>query len=278
MTRGLEARPDHPGRTTGIGSLPHRSVQAAIDASFRLDIPFLPHLPCLDPSEFMIPQALSGRALAADAFFERLASQPHPRVKFQIAGPLTLRAYAGESSRLPKRLEDAVAPLLGRAQRLGAPPLLFLDEPALATGSPTSETWSDLVELTSSLASQGISIGLHCCGETDWRRVLKLPIAFLSIDAFVSLPSVLVHARLLDTYFERGGRLALGILPTGPGRPDPRSPIELFRRIDAISPDLERFIRTESLLTPTCGLAGLSPDEADSLLETLQKTNGFNWP
>jgi len=48
----------HP--ITGIGSLPHLSVDAALDYAFRYDIPYLPQLPILNPRERMIHQALAG--------------------------------------------------------------------------------------------------------------------------------------------------------------------------------------------------------------------------
>jgi len=44
----------------GVGSLPHLSLDAAIEYAFRFDIPFVPQLPALNPKEKMIPQALSG--------------------------------------------------------------------------------------------------------------------------------------------------------------------------------------------------------------------------
>jgi methionine synthase II (cobalamin-independent) len=46
--------------TTGIGSLPHASVEDALKVSFRLDIPYLPQLPKRDRREFMLAHALDG--------------------------------------------------------------------------------------------------------------------------------------------------------------------------------------------------------------------------
>lgn len=51
----------HGGTVTGIGSLPHRSVQNAVETSFTgVEVPFIPTLPRLDPSEGMIAQAVTG--------------------------------------------------------------------------------------------------------------------------------------------------------------------------------------------------------------------------
>ncbi len=47
-----------PWSTTGIGSLPHQSIDAALEFSFSFDLPFLPQLPKRDFREYMIPQAL----------------------------------------------------------------------------------------------------------------------------------------------------------------------------------------------------------------------------
>jgi methionine synthase II (cobalamin-independent) len=47
-------------QTTGIGSLPHHNVDAALEFSFRMGIPFLPQIPVRNPWEYMIAQALEG--------------------------------------------------------------------------------------------------------------------------------------------------------------------------------------------------------------------------
>ncbi len=49
-----------PLTTTGIGSLPHTSVEAAVEQSFRMDVPYLPSMPNRDAREYMLPQALEG--------------------------------------------------------------------------------------------------------------------------------------------------------------------------------------------------------------------------
>jgi len=46
--------------TTGIGSLPHSSVDDALQTAFRVDIPYLPQLPQLSNHEFMLSHALDG--------------------------------------------------------------------------------------------------------------------------------------------------------------------------------------------------------------------------
>lgn len=51
------------GTVTGVGSLPHRDSTAAVDSAFATpDIPYIPTVPRLDPSEGMIAQAVTGIA------------------------------------------------------------------------------------------------------------------------------------------------------------------------------------------------------------------------
>lgn len=47
-------------QTTGIGSLPHHNIDAALQFSFSTQIPFLPQIPIRNPWEYMLAQALEG--------------------------------------------------------------------------------------------------------------------------------------------------------------------------------------------------------------------------
>lgn len=49
-----------PLTTTGIGSLPHTTVERALAESFRVDVPYLPELPMRDPREYMLAHATEG--------------------------------------------------------------------------------------------------------------------------------------------------------------------------------------------------------------------------
>lgn len=47
-------------QTTGIGSLPHHNVDAALEHVCQVDIPYLPQIPIRNPREYMVGQALDG--------------------------------------------------------------------------------------------------------------------------------------------------------------------------------------------------------------------------
>ena len=126
--------------TTGIGSLPHPSPEAALELAFRHDLPFLPQLPCRDPAEGMIASGLEsvpgvGAAGTIDAevwrqerhrfaaalqardlssfepspqscssfgpFLAQLGRRKPPFAKVQLTGPATLRWAAKLSTGEP---------------------------------------------------------------------------------------------------------------------------------------------------------------------------------
>jgi hypothetical protein len=77
--------------TTGIGSLPHPSIDSALEFSFRMGIPFLPQIPLRHSHERMIPQALEklpGLQLdpEANAFLDlECWEQNHQNLNIQLA-------------------------------------------------------------------------------------------------------------------------------------------------------------------------------------------------
>lgn len=80
-------------RITGIGSLPHHNIDAALEYSFKFGIPFLPQIPIRNPWEYMIPQALEGL----------------PGLQLEDEGSvlLNLEVWQSQSHLLNKRLEEA---------------------------------------------------------------------------------------------------------------------------------------------------------------------------
>lgn len=81
--------------TTGIGSLPHHNIDAALGFSFRTEIPFLPQIPIRNSWEYMIPQSLEGL--------------PGLEVDASGAVMLDLNVWTGRSRALAERLKAAFA-------------------------------------------------------------------------------------------------------------------------------------------------------------------------
>src|SRR3954463_3694303 len=81
--------------TTCIGSLPHHNVDAALEYSFRLGIPFLPQIPIRNPWEYMIAQALEGL--------------PGLQVERDGEVKLNFDVWKDRSAAFQKRLDEALA-------------------------------------------------------------------------------------------------------------------------------------------------------------------------
>lgn len=102
--------------TTAIGSLPHHNIDAALQFSFQLSIPFLPQIPIRNSWEYMIPQALEGLpGLEVD-------SSGMPKVDIDV--------WAGRSKAFNEKLDHAF-------KQIQTPSAFESFEPS----APTSSSW-----------------------------------------------------------------------------------------------------------------------------------------
>jgi hypothetical protein len=84
---------DSKPSTSGIGSLPHHNIDAALHYSFQHTIPYLPQIPLRNPWEYMIAQALEGL----------------PGLQAQVGGEVTLdlNVWSGRYQSFRERLNSA---------------------------------------------------------------------------------------------------------------------------------------------------------------------------
>jgi hypothetical protein len=226
--------------------------------------------------------------VAWQPFLELLRTRKSPLAKIQLVGPLTAsraallsdgRALVAElpiANQVFQLLVTRALAMIRAVQARGARPIFFFDEPGLTGLSlGTARNLMGLQELRTAviaLRKTGALVGLHCCGEAQWERLLPLGLHFLSIDAAVSLPSLLRRHEELKAFAGAGGRLALGIIPTGPtGEKDASLPLPaeladgLLRAFATREPSL---LRT-ALLTPACGLALRTVSQAELTFDAL---------
>ena len=71
------------------------------------------------------------------------------------------------------------------------------------------------LEETRQAAAGPVTLGIHCCGNTDWSLLLNAPIDILSFDSYGYFESLRLYDRALAQYLARGGWLAWGLVPTG---------------------------------------------------------------
>ena len=241
------------------------------------------------PLEAFEPGPLASRAWRP--FLWEVEHRKLALAKAQLAGPFTVlgavHCVGGAPLREEPGLERAVFRLLlARAlaqvkalRRTGATPLFFLDEPGLyafaATDARHLVALQELRLLVASLQREGALVGVHCCGNTDWGRVLETGVDLVALDARLSLEPLLDARSALARYLDSGATLSLGIIPT-----DLAQGYDVQERVEAVEALLrERLPAGHSaqalaqhlLLTPACGLGLRSVPDAERILAELKQ-------
>ncbi len=220
------------------------------------------------------------------AFLSRASGSPV--VKGQIVGPvtwgLTVIGEDGLGILYDDTLAETVAGFLrlkaswqeNELRKLARNTIVFVDEPHLVSlGSVFTPIPEEKVPLLLGEVFKGISgiKGLHCCGNSNWSVLLEAGIDILSFDAYNYASSLSAHSDRVGAFLEGGGGIAWGIVPSDEEALAGESLSSLRDRLEdsmaMFTRDGIRFrqIVTQGLITPSCGLAGLSPEMATRALE-----------
>ncbi|MDI6757338.1 MAG: methionine synthase [Endomicrobiia bacterium] len=217
-------------------------------------------------------------------------------VKCQTAGPVTFAMMLKDENDRPvffdENLRDVAIKNIAMKSVWqikafgGACRTIFLDEPYLsAYGSAfTALSREDVVETLRETFAEvrrltpdgGISIGAHCCGNTDWSLLVDGGADIISFDSHGFAESLALSADSIKTFLERGGRLAWGAVPTSAELLAAETPQTLKARLEAavsllVSKGLdEKLLRERMLITPACGLGSLDEETAQLALEYTQ--------
>jgi len=255
---------------------------------------FYEHFLAGDYEYFAIPETSGGRSLEAMIDWVKEVPSFGPEfLKAQISGPVSF----GESIRtsdektllddpelkdtVVKGLAAKAAWLAGRIRDLNRIPLIFIDEPGLTGfGSAfSSRTREEVIEMINEIAeivrSGGEALlGIHVCGNTDWGMLAATTLDVINFDAFSYLDHFLLYPRDLNRFFQRGGYVAWGIVPTVAytGRETPEGLadqlIEAWRRLTGHGLEMN-LLRDRALITPSCGLGSLTEENARAILSLL---------
>jgi hypothetical protein len=249
----------------------------------------------------------------ARGFFGLLAAvaaqgSPGPALKGQLSGPVTFAGVVKDAGGKPilydRELTQAVCAGLARKvawqaekfRELGKEPIVFLDEPFLTgfgsaylpiSKEEVSGILTQTLEEARGAAAGPVTLGIHCCGNTDWSLLLNAPIDILSFDSFGYFESLRLYDRALAHYLDRGGWLAWGLVPTlDPEEFKKETADSLWQRfqqqVTQLAQDLKtgpKEILAQSLLTPACGTGYMSREDARRVLTTLKELGirGQEW-
>lgn len=219
-------------------------------------------------------------------------------LKGQVTGPITFttgtRDQDDRAIFYNEQLRDAAVKLLAlkavwqirRYAELGYNAIIFIDEPALA-GFGSSEFISIsreevsqcLREVVDAIHAAGGMAGIHVCANTDWGLILDCGLDIVNFDAYAYFDRFLLYADAVKSFFQNGGILAWGIVPTlDPEeikKENPRSLQDKWFNHTAHLADLGIPFDTifeRSLISPSCGLGSLPLDLA---LKVLRMTSGL---
>lgn len=208
-------------------------------------------------------------------------------LKAQVIGPLTFGQMVmmeDERNALvddPELLEAMALGLGGKAawearliRELGRTPVIFIDEPGLASfGSAFSTLTADTVIKTMGSACEVVRadgpalIGCHICGNTDWSMMMETGIDIVNFDAYEIMEQFSLYPKQLRAFLEKGGYVAWGIVPSLGFSAD-LTPDFLADKLDDGWRALDKkgvsreLLASRSLITTACGLSMLPPDLA----------------
>ena len=161
--------------------------------------------------------------------------------------------------------------------------ICFIDEPILsAFGSSTyvsvgrDEVVAILNEVIEEVHKEGGIAGIHCCGNTEWSILIDSGVDIVNFDAFGFGDTIAMYADSVKKHLEKGGMLAWGVVPTSAIIRE--QPVEsLEKKLEAGIDNLaskgidKNLIRTQSIITPSCGTGSLEVADADKVFKMVKE-------
>lgn len=210
-------------------------------------------------------------------FLFELQERSISTAKVQITGPQTLsyvlKLTDGESIRDYNLIRNDLFEfslvkgfaLIESLNKLGVKPIIFIDEPILSLIKSDDPLFAvaieDLKLMITSFQKMHAKVGLHCCGNTDWAKLLKLSLDFLSFDFKLSGQEILKSASEVSSFKNKPGIFSLGILPTDLfDSPETQFQLEKFN---------QNLWGNDILITCACGLGLKSAEKAELFLAAL---------
>lgn len=234
--------------------------------------------------------AVSAEYAAGLHTFLSLTSMTPLLVKGQITGPISWGLSVTDDSRRAIIYDDMLSDAAAKMLRLKAAwqekvlgkicrnTIIFVDEPAMVSyGSaffslPRERVVGLLEEVLGGIS--GLK-GIHCCGNTDWSLLLATSTDIISFDTYNYAQSLSLYPAEVKRFLARKGAIAWGIVPNDEQQLAGETASSLKDRLEEAMATFTRNgvafkqLVEQGLLTPSCGLAAMSPEAAARTLELL---------
>lgn len=246
-----------------------------------------------DVEHFMISEQCAQGLYAFREKLGRISLDGIAAVKCHVTGPYTFAGSLNNDKGVSLVYDDIMLQAIVKGlvmkalwqirlfKQFGKPIVIFFDEPYLGVfGSaytPLDRTAvvNTLSEFTQGIKEDGVSVGVHCCGNTDWSIFTDVPsIDIINFDAFGFVDKVALYAGDLQKFLARGGKLCWGVVPTQ-NIPPALTVQMLLDRLDAgmelmAKRGVDRgLLRSNLLISPSCGLGTLDETMGRRILEAL---------
>ncbi len=294
----LQFLPGFPGRTAEDGKVFINTSAAEFDdellAFYEEFMAVSEGGADLDASRFALtPQTAKGFF----TFLEQTVhlAPPATALKGQITGPVTFcTALADENGRAifyNDQLRDAAVKMLALKARwqirkmaeVSTTTIMFFDEPGLAGFGSSAfitigpeEIKACLNEVFATVHAEKGLAGVHVCANTEWPVVFDTDVDIISCDTYSYFDKFLLYPGHMLKFFNKGGILASGIIPTIPEFLDRETAdsltsrwLEQKTRLENIGIAEERIF-AQTLITPSCGTGSISREYAQKVLDLTQ--------
>lgn len=239
--------------------------------------------------------AMSSREAGGLFAFCDIAADESERIvaaKGQLTGPITFCTGVvdqhGRALYYNEQLRDAAIKLLAmkakwQARKLAeikSRPLVFFDEPSLAgfgSSAFITITREDIgtcfQEVFTAVQEEEGLAGVHVCANTEWSILFATGVDIVSFDAYSYFDKLILYPKDIASFFERGGILASGIVPTSTELVEREDAASLTNKWISQAEQLEKLgisketIFAQTLITPSCGTGTVSEATAVKVME-----------
>jgi len=233
--------------------------------------------------------AISARYAAGfHAFLKEAKGKGRKAVKGQVTGPISFGLSVTDQNRRPLLYDEVLADAIAKHLRLKAAwqektlrnvcpkTIISVDEPYLSSlGSafvsfPREQVVALLEEVLGGIS--GLK-AIHCCGNTDWSVVLQTSLDILSFDAYNYGGTLALYPAEVKNFLGRGGVIAWGIVPNDEQALAKETEASIGDRLEETMSLLSKkgisydTIKSQCLITPSCGLGSISIKAATRALE-----------
>lgn len=208
-------------------------------------------------------------------------------LKGEVTGPISWGLTVVDEAQRPILYDEVLADAVSKHLRLKAAwqeceirkkvseSIMIINEPYMASfgSSFVSLSQAQVVELLAEVLADLCGIkGVHCCGNTDWSLIMRAPIDLISFDAYEYMENLSLYGDEISEFLEAGGMMAWGIVPAGVASENETVDTLVSHLHEGIDLLVEEGVSEEAILqrgfvTPSCGLASLSPGLVDQILD-----------